>query len=132
MRPALLIRIDCIAGLVAGTLMLSLRTWLAALFALPAELLLIIGLANLAYGAVALSLAWRSRGGRVPWLRAMAAANLAWATLCVVLAVQFAGVASPFGMGQLVGEALLVAGLGVLEWRAAGRTATAEPGPGVG
>lgn len=118
LRPSVLIRIDSAAGLTAGVVMLSLRTFLADMFALPAALLLIIGLANVAYGCVSLRLALRSDGDRVPYLRAMAGANMAWAVVCAALAVRFAGEASVLGMGQLIGEGVLVGGLGVLEWRA--------------
>ncbi len=123
-----MIWIDWIAGAVAGVLMLSLRGWLAALYALPGGLLLVIGLANLAYSGVSFTLAMNSRGGRVPFLRAVAAANMGWAVVCLVLAAVWAGQASVFGMGQLVGEAVLVGGLGVMEWRAAGRPAAAGRG----
>lgn len=119
-RAGRLIWIDWIAGAVAGTLMLSLRGWLAELYALPAGLLLVVGLANLGYASVSFTLAMLSRGGRVPLLRVVAAANVAWAVGCLVLAAVWFGHASVFGMAQLVGEAAFVGGLGVLEWRAAG------------
>lgn len=118
LRPSVLIRIDAAAGLTAGVVMLSLRPLLADLFALPAGLLLFIGLVNVAYGCASLRLALRSDGDRVPYLRAMAGANMAWAVVCAALAVRFAGEASVLGMGQLIGEGVLVGGLGVLEWRA--------------
>jgi hypothetical protein len=98
---------------------LSLRGWLADLYSLPGDLLLVIGIANLAYGCVSLTLAMSSRGDRVPFLRVVAAANVAWAVWCAIMAVVWFSEASLFGMGQLVGEAVFVGGLGILEWRAA-------------
>lgn len=119
---------DWIAGAVAGALVLSLRGWLTGLYALPGELLLVMGLANLAYAVVSFTLAMLSRGDRVPLLRVVAVANIAWALLCSAWAVVWSGEASAFGVGQLVVEAVFVSGLGVLEWRAAGRVPPdAEP-----
>lgn len=113
-----LIRVDWMAGAAAGTLVLALHGWLARLYALPQDLLLLIGLANLGYACVSFTL-WRfGRGGRVPLLRPMAAANMAWALLCLAWAVRWAGEASVFGMLQLLGEAVFVGALGGLEWRA--------------
>jgi hypothetical protein len=113
--------VDWIAGAVVGTLMLALRGWLAGVYSLPDELLLVMGVANLAYAGFSFTLAMLSRGDRVPFLRVVAVANMLWAVGCVVLAVVWFGKASLFGIGQLVGEAIFVGGLGVLEWRAAGR-----------
>ncbi len=111
---------DWVAAAVAGVLVLSLRGWLADLYGLPAALLLVVGVVNLAYGGVSFTLAVSSRGGRVPFLRAVAAANMAWAVCCFVLAGVWSGEASAFGIAQLVGEGLFVGTLGVLEWRAGG------------
>lgn len=117
-RPTVLIWIDWIAAAVAGVVVLSLRGWLADLYSLPKELLLVIGVTNLAYGSVSFTLAMSSRGGRVPLLRGVAAANVAWAVCCAVLAAAWVGTASTFGLVQLIGEGILVGALGVLEWRA--------------
>lgn len=103
--------------------MLSLGSWLTDLYALPAGLLLVIGIANLAYACVSFTLAMRSSGDRVPFLRVMAAANIGWGVACAVMAAVWFGKASVFGMTQLIGESILVGGLGVLEWRAADMTA---------
>lgn len=130
MRAGRLIWIDCIAGATVGTLVLVLRDWLTDFYSLPGDLLLVIGLANLAYASVSFTLALRSRGDQVPFLRVVAAANILWAFGCAVLAVMWFGRASLFGMGQLVGEAVFVGGLGVLEWRAAPHHRLAPPSPG--
>jgi hypothetical protein len=103
--------------------MLTLRSWLTDLYALPADLLLAIGIANLAYACVSFTLAMRSSGDRVPFLRVIAAANIGWGVACAVMATLWFGKASVFGMVQLVGESILVGGLGILEWRAASMTA---------
>jgi hypothetical protein len=111
--------VDGTAGTVVGAAVLSLRRWLSDLYWLPGDLLLVIGIANLAYGCVSLTLALSSRGDRVPFLRVVAAANVAWAVWCSVMAVVWFNQASVFGLGQLIGEATFVGGLGILEWRAA-------------
>jgi hypothetical protein len=115
------------AAAVAGVLVLALHPWLAGLYALPERLLVATGVVNLLYSAVSFTLATRSRGDRVPGIRVVAAANMAWAVVCVALAAVWAGVASVFGMAQLVGEGLFVGGLGVLEWQAGGRQGGEAP-----
>lgn len=117
-RATHLIWVDWIAGAVVGLLVLSLRGWLTDLYALPANLILVIGVANVAYSCVSFTLAMASRGGRVPFLRVAAMANVAWAIGCFVMAAVWFGEASVFGLGQLLGEAVFVGALGVLEWRA--------------
>jgi hypothetical protein len=118
-RAGLLIRIDWIAGAIAGVLVLSFRRWLADLYALPSDLLLVIALVNLTYASGSFTLARRSRGDSVPYLRVLAAANMLWAVGCLGLAAAWYGRASVFGIGQFIAEAIFVGGLGVLEWRAA-------------
>jgi hypothetical protein len=117
-----LITIDWLAGATAGGLMLSLRGWLAELSRLPSELILVMGIANLAYAGVSFLMAMLSEGERVPFILVIAGANILWGTVCVVLALIWWGHASLFGVAQLVGEAVFVAGLGVLEWQAAMRS----------
>ena len=112
-----LLWVDCSAGLLAGTLMLALSPWLARLYDLPHALLVGIGVANLAYGTFSFSLARRARRPRA-LVVTLVIANAAWAVLCIVAAVHFAGTASAFGLAQLAGEGLLVGGLAALEWRA--------------
>ncbi len=102
--------------------MLIFHRWLSDLYALPADLLLVIGIANLAYACVSFTLFLRSSGDLVPFLRVIAAANIGWGVACAAMAAVWFGEASVFGMAQLVGESILVGGLGVLEWRAASVT----------
>lgn len=121
-RARTLITIDWIGGATAGALMLALHPWLAGLFALPRRLLLVIAAANLGYAAVSFTLARLSRGEHVPGLRFIAAANMAWGVVCLTLAVRWFERASVFGLAQLLGEAMLVGGLGAVEWVVAARS----------
>ncbi|MDZ4701405.1 MAG: hypothetical protein SH809_16960 [Rhodothermales bacterium] len=50
-------------------------------------------------------------------IKVLAVANMAWAPVCLGLAVAFAGSATPFGFAHLAGEAVFVGVLGVIEWR---------------
>lgn len=127
LRAASLIRFDWIAGATAGVLVLVLHQWLTALYQLPRTLLLFIGCANLAYACVSFTLDQRRQGERVPFLRAMAVANMLWAIGCAIMAAVWAGRASLFGMGQLIGEGLFVGWLGLLEWRAGGPSLAHSP-----
>lgn len=115
-----LLWIDCIAGALAGVAILVLLNWLAALYGMPINILVFIGVANVLYAGYSLSLAIRRT--RTPGvLNALIVANSLWALVCVGLAVQWAGTASLFGMAHLLAEALFVGGLARLEWKWRGR-----------
>jgi hypothetical protein len=116
-----LIWVDWIAAGSAGILMLYLCGWLAELYSLPVQLLQAIGVVNIAYGCASFTVAILGRGDQVPLFRMIAVANMLWAVVCLVLAVVWFGQASVFGMIQLIGEGILVGGLGLLEWRTASR-----------
>jgi hypothetical protein len=52
---------------------------------------------------------------------------MVWAVVCLSLAIIWFGEASALGVAQLIGEALFVGGLGVLEWQAAAGSPAAQP-----
>ena len=114
-----LIQLDWMAGAGAGLLMILLHLWLAELYQLPPRLVLTVGLINLAYASFSFILWLLSRDDNVPGLRIIAAANMLWAIVCLVLFCLWWDTASLLGAGQFIGEALIVGGLGLLEWRAA-------------
>ena len=126
--PRDLLWVDGRAGLVVGVAMLCLWPWLSPLYGLPVRLLLVMGVANLAYGTCS-GLLGRRRHRPAGLIRLLVAANGAWSLVCVALAVRFAGTASILGLASLLGEALFVGGLAVLEWRARARLATAQDRP---
>ena len=111
-----LLWIDCIAGALAGVAMLLLLDWLAALYGMPTDLLVFIGIANVLYASYSLSLAIRRTRTQL-LLNALIVANSVWALLCVGLAVRWAGTATLFGMAHLLAEALFVGRLASLEWK---------------
>lgn len=108
--------IDGVGALAAGMVMLALRRYFVGLYELPLDLITTIGLVNLAYAAVALTLAARERR-RVAWIAVLALANLAWALVCVLLVLRFHDDATFFGLGHFVLEGAWVATLGTVEWR---------------
>jgi len=111
-----LLVVDSAAGASVGVFMLAAHNPLSSWYGLPASLLLSTGLVNLAYAACSGTLArLRSRNTRMVVM--MAAANVLWAPVCLLLAWRFRSTASPFGLAALLGEAVFVATLGVLEWR---------------
>ena len=115
-----LLWVDCSAGALVGAAVLALNGPLSGLTGLPRAVLLFTGAANVLYAAYSFSLAVRA--GRPAWrVRALVAANLAWAPVCLGLAVAWWGEATAFGRLHLVGEAAFVGGLAVLEWRALDR-----------
>jgi hypothetical protein len=112
-----LLWVDCTAAALAGVAVLALSGWLSRLYGLPRNLLLFIGGVNLLYGCYSFSLARRARRPRY-LINLLVFANLAWAVVCVGLAVGvFWAHATPFGFGQLIGEAFFVGGLAALEWK---------------
>lgn len=111
-----LLWVDCIAGALAGVTVLMLSGWLSGLHGLPRELLLLNGAANVLYASYSFSLAKRARRPR-SLINLLVLANLAWAVVCLWLVSVFAGSATVFGIGHLVGEAVFVGGLAGLEWR---------------
>jgi hypothetical protein len=110
-----LLWVDSVAGLVVGVAVLCLSAFLGELYALPRELLVASGVANLAYGTFSFTLARRARRPR-PLIVLLVAANATWAALCAVAAVLLAGTASAFGLAHIVGEGLFVGALAALEW----------------
>jgi hypothetical protein len=111
-----LLWIDCIAGALAGVAILVLLNWLAALYGMPINTLVFIGVANVLYASYSFSLAIRRT--RSPFLlNALIVANGAWALVCVGLAALWAGTATMFGMAHLLAEALFVGRLASLEWK---------------
>ncbi|AFZ65939.1 hypothetical protein Deipe_0339 [Deinococcus peraridilitoris DSM 19664] len=96
--------------------MLSLSEWLSQLYALPGDILVGIGVVNLAYGAFSFSLAMRARRPRT-LIVLLVVANATWGGLCVLAAAVLTGTASVFGLAHLVGEGMFVGRLAGLEWR---------------
>lgn len=108
--------VDGIAALSAGVFVLALREVLAERYALPLGLVTLLGLVNLAYAPMGLTLArWRSRPRAL--VVALSLANGFWTLVCVALAVRFAREASALGLAHLVFEGAFVAALAAVEWR---------------
>ncbi|HZG42140.1 MAG TPA: hypothetical protein VEY93_04195, partial [Longimicrobium sp.] len=97
-------------------LVLMFSGWLSGVHALPRELLLLNGAANLLYASFSFSLAVRARRPR-SLIEVLVFANLFWAIVCLCLAAVFAGSATMFGIGHLIGEAVFVGRLAGLEWK---------------
>jgi hypothetical protein len=91
--------IDGGSGLLAGALVLAAHAPLARLHHLPPTILLLIGLANVSYGLVALGLA-RQRVRAPALLTTLIGANLGWTVVCIGLIAGYAGVASPWAIAH--------------------------------
>lgn len=111
-----LLWIDCTAAALAGVLVLLLRDWLSVLQGLPSSLLLFIGIVNILYASYSFSLVTRAYRSQ-PQILLLVAGNLAWAAVCVGLAIHFLPSATVWGLAHLVGEAVFVGGLAVAEWK---------------
>lgn len=119
-RARRLLWLDSLGALGAGALVLTLAAPIAALDGLPREVVLMSGLANLAYGSYSGSLAsvatLRGAAPR-PAVKLLIAANLAWALVCIVLLARHGSEATMLGWLHIGGEGLYVAGLALLETR---------------
>ena len=111
-----LLWVDASAALVAGVGVLLLCGWLSEWYALPENLLLLIGGVNVGYGVYGLLLASRARRPRALILL-LVMANLVWAAACLRWAVAYSESASVFGLAHLGGEGVYVGTLACLEWR---------------
>lgn len=87
--------------------MLAFTAWLSELSALPIRRLIVMGVANVAYGTFAFSLARRRVRPR-GLIVLLVAANALWAGLCAVTAILVASNASTWGVAQLLVEGVLV------------------------
>jgi hypothetical protein len=111
-----LLWVDCVAGGTVGAAVLMSSGWLSPLYGLPRSLLNFTGLANLLYASYSLALASRNRRP-IAAINTLVVANLAWALVCVYLAVRVAQSPTVFGLAHLFVEAVFVAALASLEWR---------------
>jgi hypothetical protein len=119
-----LLWVDCTAAALAGVTVIALSGWLSRLEGLPREVLLFTGVVNLLYASYSFSLAIRAERP-MALIKALVFANLGWVPVCLGLAVVFREQATVFGFAHLVGEAVFVGGLAVLEWTQRDRLATA-------
>ena len=110
-----LLWVDCSAGALVGMVVIAFSPWLSSLEGLPREVLLFTGVVNVLYACYSFSLAVRAER-TMTMIKLLVFANLAWVPVCLGLAVYFRDQATPFGFVHLVGEALFVGGLAVLEW----------------
>ncbi len=111
-----LLWVDGLAALSAGVAVLLVSGWLSAWYRLPQDLLVCIGLVNVAYAAYSISLALRSvRPQKLILL--LVVANLTWAGVCLTLAINHSDTARIFGLAHLFGEGMFVGCLACLEWR---------------
>lgn len=110
-----LLWLDCSAGAIVGVIVIAFSAWLSRWEGLPREILLFTGAVNLLYASYSFSLAVRAER-TMRSIKLLVFANLAWVPVCLGLALFFRGQATVFGLAHLVGEAIFVGGLALLEW----------------
>lgn len=119
-----LLTIDALAGATVGTATALTAGRLPRWYGLPVRTLRAITAANLGYAAGATSLAVRPGRSRAA-VRRLAVANVAWGAVCLALAWRHRRTATRLGIVQLIGEAAFVGGLGMVELRNLDRLSTA-------
>jgi hypothetical protein len=108
--------IDGLAGLLGCISLFLTLDRLVGWYNISRETLVIIGIANLAYGTYSLSIAMLKKRPEI-LIVILVLANLTWAVNCLRMAITFWDAASIFGLIHLIGEAIFVGGLACLEWR---------------
>ncbi len=124
-RSSRLLWVDCTAAALAGALVLALNGWLGRLYALPLDLLHVLGAVSLVYAAYSFSLARRA-DRTVLQVEVLVYANAFWVVVCLGLALYFWARASVFGIAHLIVEAVFVGVLAVQEWGERVRLASGE------
>ena len=114
-----LLWVDCCAAAVVGAagLVLAATGYSSSLTGLSGGLLAVVGCANILYGSYSFTIATAARP-KVGAVRFLVAANAVWSLACVSMVLTFSGTATLLGMSYLAGEAVFVACLAYLEWRA--------------
>jgi hypothetical protein len=118
--------IDGIATFSAGMFVLVFRRLLAGLYALPLDLITVVGVVNVGYSAFGLTLAAQKRR-RIACIVGLSTANYLWALVCVWLAIRFESDANALGLAHVLLEGAFVAALATIEWR--NRRALVEDAP---
>lgn len=108
--------LDCLGGLVVGAVVLLGCKYLSRWENLPVEVLMGLGVANLAYGGYSLFVTTRNpRSLRL--IEILALANMSWPLVCLGLTCFFWQDITVLGLLHLIGEGIYVGGLGYTEWR---------------
>jgi hypothetical protein len=107
--------LDCVGGLIVGTLVLLFCGWISELECLPIQYVVGMGVANLAYGSYSIWVTL-SRPRSQRQVEILAAANTAWLFVCLAIAVLHLGSMSLLGYVHVIGEGVYVAALGITEW----------------
>lgn len=110
-----LLWVDCSAAAIVGILVVVFSGWLSQLEGLPRDVLLFTGVVNLLYACYSFSLAIRPTR-TMQSIKLLVFANLAWVPVCLGLVFYFREQATAFAFLHLVGEAIFVGGLALLEW----------------
>jgi hypothetical protein len=111
-----LLWLDCIAGAIAGTLVIFFSAWLSDLYSTPHGLLLFIGAVNLLYACYSFSLAIRAKRP-VFLINILIMANGIWALVCLGIVARPPGDMTLLGYTHIGGEAIFVGGLAISEWK---------------
>ena len=119
-----LLWVDCSAGAFVGVTVIALSHWLSPLEGLPRKVLLFTGVVNLLYAGYSFSLALRAERP-MALIKLLVFGNLAWVPVCLGIALFFRDQATALGFVHLVGEAIFVGGLAVLEWNQRAQLLTA-------
>ncbi len=110
-----LLWVDCLGGLVVGSIGLLIYNHLSDWDRLPQAVVLTMAMANLAYGSYSLFVTTRNPRP-LPMIKLLALANMFWLLVCVLIAIAYWSQISFFGVLHVVGEGVYVAALGLTEW----------------
>ena len=107
---------DSFAGVSVGVFTLIFWRFLANLYSVSGEIIILVGTMNVLYGCFAFSLL-KSKRRTITSVRLLAKANFLWVLCCVVLLILHLHKASVWGLMHFAIEALFVGLLALLEWQ---------------
>jgi len=108
--------VDCLGGLAVGLIVFVFCRLISEWQNLPLKVVLLMGAANLIYGCYSLYVTTRKQrpSGLV---KLLSIANMVWLLVCSAIVVMYWSQISLFGMANVIGEGIYVAGLGFVEWK---------------
>ena len=107
--------LDCLGGLVVGAVVLTFCKTISSLDGLPLAMIIVTGVANLAYGSYSLFVTTRKNRPRF-LVQILALANMGWLVVCVVIVSLNWQQITALGLLHIIGEGVYVASLGFVEW----------------
>lgn len=111
--------VDGVGALVTATLLLAVLARFESTFGMPVRIIYLLAALACVFAAYSLTCHFTLRGDWRPFLKAIAAANIAYCLITLALLILFRNEITVFGVIYFVGEIFMVAALAAYEWSVA-------------